>query len=467
MNPAPVPSTPESESAPELANGAKRWRVGTLTYGTAGLIALFCWLLWGDFAWNMKERAIIPMAQLLLKQFQASDLILGLLVTSLPSALGLLLGPIISVRSDRHRGRWGRRIPYLLIPTPLAAAAMVAMGYTPQLADALHAILGENGPDILRCRLIVFGVLWTFFEIFTVIANSVFGGLINDVVPEAVIGRFFGLFRAVGLLAAIIFNFWLIGHAEEYYRLIFITLGLLYGIGFSLMCVMVKEGEYPPPSPAPAGGLAARLLGPIKAYVKECASSPYYIWLFAAIMLGNLAFQPVNAFDVPYMKSIGMETEQFGHLRALSYTISLVLAFNIGWMADKFHPLRLGIATLAFYGLVAIWGGIFAHSTAIFSVAYVAHTVVSGMFFTGTASIGQRLYPRVKFAQFASAAGIMTAFGFMVLTPALGHILDITGHVYRHTFFIGGALALLGCGAFFVVYRQFLRLGGHAGYRAP
>jgi hypothetical protein len=41
-----------------------------------------------------------------------------------------------------------------------------------------------------------------------VIANAVFGGLINDVVPPALIGRFFGLFRAVSLLAGIIFNFW-------------------------------------------------------------------------------------------------------------------------------------------------------------------------------------------------------------------------------------------------------------------
>jgi hypothetical protein len=204
MNPAPVPSTPESESAPELANGVKRWRVGTLTYGTAGLIVLFCWLLWGDFAWNMKERAVQPMSQLLFKQFKASDLVLGLMVTSLPAALGMLIGPIVSVRSDNHRGRWGRRIPYLLIPTPIAAVAMIGMGYTVEIADLLRGVLGADAPDPIACRLIVFAGLWTFFEIFTVIANSVFVGLINDVVPQAVIGRFFALFRIVGLGAGIV-----------------------------------------------------------------------------------------------------------------------------------------------------------------------------------------------------------------------------------------------------------------------
>src|SRR5476651_1446736 len=88
----------------------KIWRVGTLTYTMTGLVILFCWLLWGDFAWAMKDRAIPNTVQILLKKFGASDMVAGLLFGSLPPAIGLILGPIISYKSDRHRGRWGRRI---------------------------------------------------------------------------------------------------------------------------------------------------------------------------------------------------------------------------------------------------------------------------------------------------------------------------------------------------------------------
>jgi MFS family permease len=390
-----------------------------------------------------------------------------LLVTSLPAALGMLLGPIVSVKSDNHRGRWGRRIPYLLVPTPIAAAAMVCMGYTPQLAEVLHAAIGGGVLDIVACRLIVFSCCWTVFEIFTVIANAVFGGLINDVVPQAVIGRFFGLFRAVSLIAGIIFNKFLIGHAEENYHIIFLTLGTLYGLGFSIMCFMVKEGEYPPPAPREKGTFTTRFVEPIKVYVRECSAHPFYLWLFLALMAGNVAFLPINSFDVPYAKSIGMNMDYFGHLRVITYTISLSLAFFLGWAADKFHPIRIAIVSLGVYAFVALWAGLFANDTASFSFAYVTHGVVSGIFFTGTASIGQRLFPRVKFAQFASAGGIILAVGFICVPPLMGKFLDLTGGIYHYTFVVGGAIAALAAASFFVVYRQFCALGGMRNYTPP
>ncbi len=466
---APVadPSAPAPAPQERDAQNRRVWRVGTIAYTTAGLIVLFCWLLWGDFAWNMKERAMQPMAQMLFKQFKASDLIVGLMVTSLPAALGMLLGPIISVRSDNHRGRFGRRIPYLLIPTPIAAAAMVGMGYTPQLAELLSAALGTTAPDPLTCRLIVFGALWTFFEVFTVIANAVFVGLINDVVPQAVIGRFFALFRIVSLGAGIIFNTFLMGHAEENYKIIFLSLGLLYGLGFTLMCLFVKEGDYPPPAPKQEGVFISRVASPVKAYFRECAAHPFYLWIFLAAMLGNAAFLPINSFDVPYIKSIGMSLDRFGELRSITYAISIGLAFVIGWLADKFHPIRIGLVALGVYALIALWAGLVAHDVASFSIAYVAHGVISGIFFTGTASLFPRLFPRAKFAQFASAAGIILAFGFIGVPPVVGRILDLSQNAYHYTFVIGGIVAAVGCLVFAYLYRQFNNLGGMKNYNPP
>jgi hypothetical protein len=105
----------------------KLWHAGTLTYTSGGLVVLFSWLLWGDFAWSMRERAVYPVVQLLVKRFGASDAVLAVLLSSLPSAMGALLSPIVSCRSDRHRGRWGRRIPYILVATPMAALFMVGL----------------------------------------------------------------------------------------------------------------------------------------------------------------------------------------------------------------------------------------------------------------------------------------------------------------------------------------------------
>src|SRR5438552_1218167 len=87
----------------------KTWAVGTLTYDRRAIARLFTWLLAGDFAWNMKERAINPIAQIMLRRAGAADWIVGLLVGSIPSAIGLVLSPVASVKSDRCRSRLGRR----------------------------------------------------------------------------------------------------------------------------------------------------------------------------------------------------------------------------------------------------------------------------------------------------------------------------------------------------------------------
>ena len=122
----------------------KTWRAGTLVYTGAGLVILFCWLLWGDFAWSMKERAAGPVFTVLVKKFQASDLLLASLTVSLPAAINIVLAPVVSYRSDRHRGRWGRRIPYLIITTPIAALAMVGLAFSPKLGERSAPVISPQ-----------------------------------------------------------------------------------------------------------------------------------------------------------------------------------------------------------------------------------------------------------------------------------------------------------------------------------
>lgn len=444
----------------------KTWRTGTLVYTAAGLAILFSWLLWGDFAWQMKERAVTPVAQLLLKRLHASDFVIGLLIGSLPAALGMVLGPVISVRSDRHRGRWGRRIPFLLVASPIAAVAMMSLAAAPALGIWLHEMLGPRSPGAAVSQMVVFGVFWTVFEIASVIANAVFGGLINDVVPQEVIGRFFGLFRAVSLMAGIIFNFCIIGHAESHFTAIFLGIGALYGVGSVMMCLRVKEGQYPPPEAAADSSQATGLLG-VGGYLKECYGHPYYLKLFAGYALAMLAAGPVNSFSVFFSESVGMSLADYGKCLVITYAISLGLSYFLGSLADRLHPLRIGIVAIVLYAAAMIWGGFFARTPAAFAVAFVLHGVLSGMFLTTTASMGQRLFPRSKFAQFASAQGIIIGLGYFLLPPLVGALLDATGHTYRFTFYCAGVLGFAGAALLYVAYREFNSLGGPRHYVAP
>ncbi len=447
--------------------GSKRWTVGTLTYTTGGLAVLFCWLLWGDFAWSMRERSVPSVIQLLFKKYDASDMVTGLLIGSLPAALAMLIGPIISYKSDRHRSRWGRRIPFLLIPTPIAVLAMVGLAFSPQLGEWLHELPALKGWGLNVSILLSLGLFWTLFEFASIIANSVFGGLVNDVVPQPVLGRFFGLFRALSLIAGIIFNFWMLGKAETHFVEIFIGIGLLYGVGFTVMCLKVKEGTYPPPPDEPLPGSAGGFFSAAKVYFRDCFGHSYYLWFFGVMSLCAIAGSPVNLFSVFYARSVNMSMGDYGTCLALTYLISLVLAYPLGALADRFHPLRVSLVAMGLYVLTSLWGGLYADNARNFGIIFVVHGVLMGTYFTASASLAQKLLPRQRFAELNSACGILISVTSIVVPPSIGLLLDQSGHVYRYTFYAGAGISVvaLACGG--VLYRKFMALGGPSSYRPP
>lgn len=454
VTPPPL-GTPGAIEPPQ----GKIWRAGTLTYTSAGLVALFCWLLFGDFAWSMRDRSVAPMASWYLNELGVPNLLFGLLMTSFPALISITLVPIISVRSDRHRGRWGRRIPFLLVTTPIAAGGMIGLGLTPILARWVHSSIPHQSE--MAVAVICFALFWAAFEAATLAGQAILGGLLNDVVPRPLLGRFYGMFRAVSLIDGIIFNFWLTGKIPTHYTLLLVVIGTFYPIAFMGMCCRVKEGEYPPPRPKTSYKTE------MKTYFHECFSAPYYISVFVMMMLAALAFTPINTFSIPYAKSIGVNMDDYGKALAATYFVSLILAYFIGWLADAFHPLRVSIAALAGYLLATVYGALFATTPATFLPAFILHGVLSGCYFTSAASLGQRLFPHEKYAQFASAAGIVMAPASIALAPIVGAAIDSSGGFYRLTFMAATLLSVLALIAAGLVHGKFMRLGGPAKYVAP
>src|SRR5206468_10399246 len=128
-----------------------------------GLVLLFFWLLFGDFAVSMRDRSVQPVGQLMLNKFGTSNTTMSVLLIFVPPLISMLLSPIVSYESDRFRSRWGRRIPFLLITTPVAAFSMIGMAFCPQLAHALHSAIAHL-LGLKACFVIVFGTFWTGFE---------------------------------------------------------------------------------------------------------------------------------------------------------------------------------------------------------------------------------------------------------------------------------------------------------------
>lgn len=449
MNAKSTDSSPVllSESPPA---GRKTWRAGTITYTKAGLAILFCWLLWGDLAYQLRDRAFPSTLLFQLTDFHATDTQIGLLTVSIPALIVIIISPIISYFSDRHRGRWGRRIPYLFWITPISVAAMVGLAFAPRMAHSNGGVLAY-----LAIFSIIFGACDT-------VCNLIFMALCNDVVPREIVGRFFGMFRVVSLSAGIYYNHYLLKISEKHASGIFLSMAAIYGFGFILMCLRVKEGDYPPPE--------AKAPDPIHAtitYLRDCFGISYYRWLFASIALAMVSFAPVNGFVLVFAKSKNMDMSYYGNAAALQLLISLVQAYPLGWLADKIHPLRLTIISMCMFATATLLSFIFIQNINGIATALVIVGVCSGWWLTANGPLCMALFPKVEFSQFYAAMNITTCAGTFVVGWICGKLLDYNHHDYRYIYLWAFVLAILSLAANFVVYRKFLALGGTKAYVAP
>lgn len=466
---AASPAMPKASGLPVLDYASPStdgiYRAGTLTYTSRGLASLFGWLLWGDFVWQMKDRSIQEIVKKLLGDYHVSDMLAGVLLVAVPQVIGIVMGPYIAYASDHHRGRWGRRIPFLLLPTPLTALSIIALGFAPAMGRWLATHDGGGPARLDHWVLFFLGLFWIIFDISTTVSNSVFGAFVNDVVPPPVLGRFYGLFRAVSLIAGIVFFFWGFGQVGKYYLPIFVGIGVLCGIGFPMMCVKVKEGQYPPPTlddAVPRSPIAF-----FRKFGRECFSKPYYYWVFAAIILPNLGSLSINTFNLYFSQSVGMSNDHYGKLIAMFYGMSLLLTVPLGWLADRYHPLRVAIVALCLRGAAELWGGLFIHNAATFGIAFVLTGMLSGTWLTATASLQPAMLPRMKFAQYACALGITNSVLNMVFAPLMGRFLDLTHHAYRYTYTTAFVLDAAGLLVTVVLWRKFMAMGGKRDYVAP
>jgi MFS family permease len=404
-------------------SGRKKFQVGTLTYTTAGLGALFFWLLWGDFCFFMLGVVWKNILPLQIKALSVPDWVIGLITVSIPSTLNTLLNPVISTTSDRFRSRWGRRRPFMMVATPFIAVFMMLLGLAPEIGRWFYeAGLGQwSGWSAGVITAGVIALLVFLFYTADLFVGTVFWYLFNDVVPHELMARFLALFRLVGSGAGVLFNYFIFPHAMERMSQIFFGAGLLYLVVFTLMCIFVKEGKYPPPEP-----LASRPhpWAWIKAYVRECTSKKIYILLYVHVVLWTLA-NICGVFSVFANLSLGLTMQQIGTLAAVTGAIQMFLTYPAGMLADRFHPLRLmlwmelAIVVLTPLGFVFLLTDFKPEVNYWILFVFALLNMPLNLLYAATLMpLYMRLFPREKFGQFCSFNAMSTA-----LAAAIGGVL--------------------------------------------
>ena len=467
-----------SNPAPADPSGPRLYSAGTLVYTKAGLLTLMGWLLWGDFVFSFMEIIIGSLLPIKIKTMDAPDWFIGMVLSSIPSLLGMVTGPVYSVASDRTRTRLGRRIPYLLVTTPLVTLLLVMIGFSDKLGLWLHGVLALTSSPHATLLLFI-AVLISVFGLLNGFMTGVYYNLLNDVVPPEVLARFLAVFRIVGIIATSAFQFYLFGFAETHMVELIVGSALLYGVMFMVMSLVVKEGTYPPPAALPVKS-EGFWVSHVRSYIRECFSHRVYWYFFLASLFWNLSFV-VYSYRVFFAQSVGLDLGTFGQVMGAAGIVSAVLLYPAGALGDRWHPMRtmiLGMVLLAvavpcqlvfaFFNLPTGW------EPRLYIGLFVLHISVQAVVRASEMPLQMRLLPRDRYAQFGSAMGIILSLGTIAAGVISGMWLEwlksretVELFHYRYLPAWSALCILISLGFFLMLYREWKRLGGDQHYTAP
>lgn len=479
----PAPPTAGTPHDPEV------FRVGTLAYTKGGLRRLFFWLLTADVVFAFIDQIEPKLLPIILKQYEASDRDIALIVSSTAALMQFLVTPVLSYRSDRKRGPRGRRIPYLLWATPFASLMLAATPFAPELAARFFPDVDASSwlsflpsqPAVFAFALLALG-----YRFFHAIISAMFFSLFRDVVPSSHMGRFLALFRMFGAAATFLVTYWLVGHAETRAKPIFIGVALFNLVGFWVLCRFVREGDYPPVEEETRGSPGwRRLPAAVRTFVRQSYRHPVYWWTYGARLLIYAAV-PTAGFIVFFPhRELGLPWDQVGRLMSWAAIVWLAAAYPVGRAID-----RWGARKVLGASLVALTVGYALSFFAVTGVAsFFISSLVTGVLYwavmLGQIALAQEIFNRDRYAQLSSANVLIQSLAIaFLISPATGATLDalrgidvrmmvpLIGEVavgpYR---FVNLMLALMYGTAGFCVYkvhRHWSRLGGARGdYQAP
>ncbi|MFA5865424.1 MAG: MFS transporter [Phycisphaerae bacterium] len=458
-----------------------RYRVGTLQYTKLGLAGLFAWVLWGDFCMALMETVIPSVLPFKLQNLGASNITLSLLISTIPQMMNFMINPIISFKSDRHRGRWGRRIPFLFFATPFVTLFLILMGFSEDLGPLLHRLVFSQVIAVSPTTIIVIliGVFMVCFQFFNLFIGSVYYYLFNDVVPEAFLARFISLLRIISGAAGSFYSFFIYRYGETHMREIFVGAALLYFVAFMLMCWRVKEGQYPPPPQTldrKTGPLAAA-----KTYFYECFTHRFY-WYFFLTNAFYAMTAGASLFSLlMYRYSLGLSLDQIGKVGGIAQLVVIALLYPAGMISDRYHPFRMAMIALIVMTLLAPLNLVYLFLNVTPATAlriYIAIMVISlpaGILYSAAIlPMYMRLLPKDRYGQFCSANAMVMAAGSVIAGLLGGLFMDLMKRIYHGdvfyyrfapvwsvTFYAITLIFLL------LLYREWKRCGGADNYTPP
>ena len=418
---------------------AKTYQCGTLKFNLFQIWSLFFWMLWGAVGMNILGASFNSATPFLFRNHGLSDTFIAVIMGTVFSWMNTVINPILSTVSDNWRSKLGRRIPFILYTALPAALLMAALPFYPYLCKILPEMIAGISTKAL---LLGFGaIIYYFFYLFVAI---LYYYLIPDVVPASLMGRFYGFFRVVTVLAGIVFSKFVFPYIASHPQIVYPATGAFYLVAALLLCFFVREGQYPEVAKKPASQpLFKRIGGSLGEYCKECFGKKYYWWFYVAGLVIGLS-GCINIFlNFFYLDSCNMTMQDIGDLGVYIGIVSAVSCFVAGFLVDKIGAFASTFIAQLVMGLCYIGIGLFVYDSTALLIWRIPLAIAGGINAVAGGRILVEVFPRSKFGMIASGRNLLVSLFVGLVNYPVGLFSDFLKNAKPDTTLMLGGIDLM------------------------
>ncbi|GHG54948.1 MFS transporter [Sinomonas cellulolyticus] len=346
-------------------------------------------------------------------------------VTSVGAFVAFVANPVFGRLSDRTRGRFGRRRPWLVVGAVGLLLALLGIAFAPSV--------------------LMLGAAWIGAQVFANAYAAPHTATLSDQVPpvqRGFVSGLTGVLQNVAILAA--------AYTTQFFSQDQLMLALVPGvIGLILMVLFafVLPDRQLTHRPAPEGGLKTVL----KTFWVSPRQNPDFAWAWVSRFLMVLSTFMFTTFRLLYLqKELGLPTKQAAAVMAtgvLFYTIALVAStFFAGWLSDRLKRRKVFIFASAIIFAIGMVVLSQAHSQEPFFIAEAILGLGFGAYVGVDLALVVDLLPNPE-----EAAKDLGVFNIALavpqtLAPGLGAVLIGIGGGHNYTAMITAAavIALMG-----------------------
>ncbi len=479
----------------------KLYHCGKLTYTLPQLYLLFFWLMLGVACIGLANTLPGSILPIQIKELGISDTASWLILSCIGTVLNMTVCPYISVASDLYRSKWGRRIPFIALSAPPVVLALCLFAFTHRFGHALSnwaQPLWQTSPATMIA--IVIGLVMLLFQFFMMWVNSVVWYIFIDIIPPQFFGRIMACVRLALQFSAAFFHYFLFPIAQKHASLIFIVVGLVYGVGIALFCLNVKEGDYPPLTEEQLQRKHAKGIDLIKAKIngfREFLTYTFchrvYVTRYLIHLVGAIS-GGAGVFSYFLMsKQLQLTDTDIGHMNGISgmvFSAGILLATLLPALVNRWHPMRIISYNTVFNCIIALpfyFRWLLGTMPPQVYVNLVIVNSIINLFISGLITVSEQplemmLFPKSRYGTFCAMQAMLRSWAGLLAGLLVARIFDYvaqhfdtcslalqygTGWHYRLAQPWSLPWILLMAFLAYLFYREWAKLGGYHSYAAP